>query len=160
MSRKISEFKGNRQGHTHASGHYKAYINPCLLALNRSQLGFMIGPICITAVSVVEDTYLLTGRPSALQAALNIVGFFGKRYRIIFNADKTKLVVTGSRVDIEYYREISSWTLNNEPISVCDDNEHLGLVVSGQHEEQKNIDKNIRSARNIRPLCAVFKLLS
>ena len=95
LSRRISEYKGNRQGHTRASGHYKAYINPCLLALNHSQLGFYIGPICVTAVSVADDTYILSGTPSALQAALNIVSFFGKRYRIVFNADKTKLVVTG-----------------------------------------------------------------
>ena len=147
LSRKISEYKGNRQGHARASGHYKAYINPCILALNRSQLGFNIGPICITAVSVADDTYLLTGTPSSLQAALNLVSFFGRRYRIIFNADKTKLVVTGSKVDMAYYREVSSWTLNNKPISVCEDNEHLGLVVSGQHEEQKNIDNNIQECR-------------
>ena len=89
LSRKIREHKGNRQGHVRASGHYKAYINPCLKALNASNLGFWIGPICIKAVSVADDTYLLSGLPSSLQAALNIINFFGKRYRIIFNADKT-----------------------------------------------------------------------
>ena len=36
ISRKIKEFKGNRQGHVRASGHYKAYINPCLTSLNDS----------------------------------------------------------------------------------------------------------------------------
>ena len=28
ISRRITEFKGNRQGHVRASGHYKAYVNP------------------------------------------------------------------------------------------------------------------------------------
>ena len=111
LGRKITEHKGNRQGHSPASGHYKAYINPCLLALNDSKLGFYIGPICITAVTVADDTYVLSGTPSGLQAALNIVSFFGKRYQIVFNADKTKLVVTGSQIDMDYYRDITRWTL-------------------------------------------------
>ena len=43
LSRKIVENKGNRQGHVRASGHFKVYINPCLLSLNSSQLGFDFG---------------------------------------------------------------------------------------------------------------------
>ena len=95
LSRKIQEYRGNRQGHVRASGHYKAYINLCLTALNSSNLGFYIGPICITTVSVADDTNLLSGSPRGLQGALDIINFFGKRYRIFFNADKTKLIVTG-----------------------------------------------------------------
>ena len=147
LSRKISEFKGNRQGHVLASGHYKAYINPCLTALNESKLGFYIGPICVTAVSVADDTYVLSGSPGSLQAALDIVSFFGKRYRIIFNADKTKLVVTGSQIDMDYYLDINPWSLNEETISVTENNEHLGLVVSGTNEEQNNVDTNIQECR-------------
>ena len=67
----------------------------------------------------------------------------GKRYRIVFNADKTKLVVTGSQIDMDYYREVSPWTLNGEQISVTEDNEHLSRVVSGRDEDEKNIDSNI-----------------
>ena len=144
LSRKIQEYRGNRQGHVRASGHYKAYINPCLTALNSSNLGFYIGPICITAVSVADDTYLLSGSPRGLQGALDIINFFGKRYRIVFNADKTKLIVTGSKHDMEYYRDVNIWKLNDERIEVAIDNEHLGLVVSGLNEEEKNIDVNIQ----------------
>ena len=97
----------------------------------------------MTAVSVADDSYLLAGSPSALQAALNIVSFFGKRYRIVFNADKTKLAVTGSQIDMNYYLEVSPWTLNGEQITVTDSNEHLGIIVAGQDEETKNIDSNI-----------------
>lgn len=118
-----------------------------MTSLNSSNLGFFIGPICITAVSVADDTYLLSGTQSGLQSALNIINFFGKRYRIVFNADKTKLVVTGSKIDINYYSDIKPWTLNGEKISVVEDNEHLGLVVSGLHEEEKNIDANIHECR-------------
>ena len=86
LSRKISEKKGNRQGHVRASGHFKTYINPCLESLNDSKLGFYIGPICITSVCVADDTYVLSGSPSSLQSALNIVSHYGKRYQLKFNA--------------------------------------------------------------------------
>ena len=90
---------------------------------------------------------ILTGTQSGLQSALNIINFFGKRYRIVFNADKTKLVVTGSKIDINYYSDIKPWTLHGEKISFFEDNEHLGLVVSGLHEEEKNFDANIHECR-------------
>ena len=148
LSRRIEEHKGNRQGHVRASGHYKAYLNPCLVALNDSNLGFSIGPISISAVSVADDTYLLASSPRALQAILNIADFFAKRYRIIFNADKTKLIVTGSAIDMDYYKEINTWHLGGESIIAAEDNEHLGLIVSGTSEEQKNVDGNIQACRN------------
>ena len=54
LSRRIKEYKGNRQGHVRASGHFKVY------SLNSSKLGFPIGPICTTAVCVADDTYLFS----------------------------------------------------------------------------------------------------
>ena len=147
LSRRNEEHKGNRQGHVKASGHYKAYLNPCLTALNESELGFCIGPICISAVSVADDTYLLASSPGALQALLNLTNFFANRYRIIFNASKTKLFVTGSNIDMTYYQETCPWFLSGQRISVTDDNEHLGLVVSGTDEEQKNVDAKIEECR-------------
>ena len=55
---------------------------------------------------------------------------------------------------MEYYKHINIWSLNGEPISVTDNNEHLGLTVSGLDEEIKNVDKNIQSTRN-----SMFSLL-
>ena len=154
LSRKIVEHKGNRQGHVRASGHFKVYINPCLLSLNSSDLGFHMGPICTTAVCVADDTYLFSTTPSGLQGAMDIISHYANRYQLRFNADKTKIVVVGSKIDMEFYKETSPWTLNGERVNVVDNNEHLGLVVSGSEEEQKNVDANIISCRN-----SLFSLL-
>ena len=154
LSRRFSEKKGNRQGHVRASGHFKVYINPCLTALNSSDLGFQIGPLCITAVCVADDTYVLSNSTSGLQGALNIVNHYGKRYHLKFNADKTKIVVTGSKVDMSYYKETTPWKLNSETVPVVDNNDHLGLIVSGLDEEQKNVDQNIFQCRK-----SLFSLL-
>ena len=67
---------------------------------------------------------------------------------MIFGAEKTKVTVTGSRHDIQYYKDINIWSLYGEKLNVSEDNEHLGQVVSGIDEERKNVDKNIMAARD------------
>ena len=79
---------------------------------------------------------------------INIVGHYGKRYRLTFGADKTKVTVTGSKHDIQYYQDINIWSLYGGKLSVKENNDHLGLIVSGTDEEVKNVDKNINSARD------------
>ena len=147
LGRQFEEYKGSRQGHKRAAGHFKCYINPCLVATNNSNLGFWIGPICVTCICVADDTYILSSDPRHLQGIINIVGHYGKRYRVIFGADKTKVTITGSKQDMIYYKDIQLWSLGGNPLTVSEDNEHLGLIVSGLNEESKNVDKNIDSAR-------------
>ena len=107
------------------------YINPCLTAANSSQLGFWIGPNCITAVCIADDIYVLSDSVSGLQAAINIINHYGKRYQLTFNPSKTKIVVTGSKQDMEYFKDTSPWTLDDKVIPVVDSNDHLGLLVRG-----------------------------
>ena len=148
LSREIREWKGSRQGHKRASGHFKSYVNPCLVTADSSGLGFYIGTICVSAVCVADDTYILSGDPRKLQGLIDIIGHYGRRYRIIFNADKTKVTITGSKHDIKYYEDIKIWSLYGETLTVAENNDHLGLIVSGTDEEIKNVDKNIKAARN------------
>ena len=154
LSRRIEEHKGNRQGHVRASGHFKAYMNPALLSLEESGLGFNIGLENVPIVCVADDAYLISGSPSQLQSALDVISHYAKRYHIQFNADKTKVVVCGSKIDMQYFQDTSHWTIDGQKLEVVEDNEHLGLIVSGLHEEQKNIDMNIIKCRN-----SVFSLL-
>ena len=148
LSRCFSEYTGNRQGHVKAAGHFKAYINPCLDTVNSTDLGFHIGPISVGTECCADDTYLQSDSQSGLQGLIDIVGHYAKRYRVIFNADKTKIVVTGSRHDMDYYKDVGPWSLNGERIAVVTNNEHLGLIVSGLDEEQKNVDQNLTQCRN------------
>ena len=39
------------------------------------------------------------------------------------------------------------WKMDGETVDVADENEHLGLVVTGFHEEQRNIEENISRGR-------------
>ena len=65
LGRQFREYKGSRQGHKRASGHFKSYINPCLTLTNSSQLWYWIGPICVTCVCVADDTYVTIRGPQA-----------------------------------------------------------------------------------------------
>ena len=96
----------------------------------------------------------MSGDPRKLQGLIDIIGHYGNRYQVTFGADKTKVTITGSIKDMNYYRDISIWTLHGDPLEVAEDNEHLGLVVSGWNEELKNVDRNIDSARK-----SIFSLL-
>ena len=107
-----------------------------------------LGPHCITAVCVCDDAYLLSSTPSGLQAALDIISHYAKRYHLKFNAAKTKVVVTGSKLDMAFYKDTTPWTLNGDKINVVDANEHLGLIVAGDNEEIRNIDENISKCRS------------
>ena len=108
LSRKVVEQRGNRQGHVRASGNFKVYVNPALLSLNSSSLGFHLGPLFITAVCVCDDAYLLSSTPCGLQAALDIISHYAKRYHLKFTAAKTKVVVTGSKVS--QFPVFSAWS--------------------------------------------------
>ena len=149
LSRKIQEERGSRQGHKRAAGHFKTYINPCLESANSSGLGFYIGPICVCAICVADDTYVLSNDPRNLQGLIDIVGHYGRRYWLQFGAEKTRVTVTGSNTDMDYYQDIKLWTLYGENLTVSEDNDHLGLLVSGRNEVTKNLEKNIRSTRGI-----------
>ena len=111
LSREIREWKGARQGHKRAFGNFKSYINPCLTTADSSDLGFNIGPICVSTVGVADDTYALSDDSRKLQGLIDIIGHYGRRYRLIFGADKTKVTITGSKHDIQYYQDINIWTL-------------------------------------------------
>ena len=80
---------------------------------------------------------------------INIVGHYGKRYFLEFGADKTNVTVTGSKIDMDFYRDINLWTLYGHTLNVTEDNDHLGLIVSGVDEVSKNVEKSVRSARGM-----------
>ena len=89
-----------------------------------------------------------------LQGLLDIAQHYGQQYRIEYGASKTVISVVGSKQDMNYYKDVQPWTMDGQPVSIKEDNDHLGLVVSGQREEEKNIDLKIKKARG-----ALFKLL-
>ena len=56
--------------------------------------------------------------------------------------------MVGSDSDRTYYSDVSPWVLDGLKVKVSLDNEHLGQIVSGVDQEQKNVDLRIQKGRN------------
>ena len=69
-------------------------------------------------------------------------------------SDKTKIVISGPTIDQTYYQNIQPWVMNGQTVSVVVENEHLGQIICGQNQIQKNVDNRISSARK-----SLFSLL-
>ena len=55
---------------------------------------------------------------------------------------------------MQYYKDVQPWSMHSKPISVLENNDHLGLIVSGVREEEKNVDLKLKKARG-----SLFSLL-
>ena len=147
LSRSIKEVKGVKQGRNKSSDHYKVYIAPLLDTLDKSCLGVWIGNVNVSVSGVADDVYPMTDKQTKLQSLLDIAAHYGKMFRIKYGASKTKVTVVGSEIDRKYYQDVSPWKMDDETVKVVDDNEHLGQVVSGNKQEEKNIDVKLDKGR-------------
>ena len=147
LSRSIEENLGVKQGRNKSSDHYKIYIAPLLDTLDTSSLGVWIGHINVGVSGVADDVYLMSDKQTKLQAQIDIASHYGKMYRISYGASKTKVTVVGSDVDMEYFQSVMPWTMDSKTVQVVDNNEHLGQIVSGKNQEDKNIDLKLDKGR-------------
>ena len=147
LSRNFEEKLGVKQGHLKSSDDYKIYLNPLLDALDSANLGIWIGPINVGSSTCADDIYLISDNQSKLQALLDIAAYYGHMYRAKYGAAKTKVTIVGSDADKQYYSDVMPWHLNGQKVKVTEDNEHLGQVVSGTDQEQKNIELRIEKGR-------------
>ena len=148
ISRKFQETTGVKQGHINSSDNYKIYINPALNTLDISTLGVWMGPINVSVTGIADDIYLIASSQSGLQGLIRIAEHYGTRYKIKYGADKTKITVVGSDIDMKYFQDTTPWTMGGENVKVVENNDHLGQVISGYRQEAKNIDLRIQKGRS------------
>ena len=154
LSLPLEEKLGVGQGKIRSSDHYKIYINSILQTLENSNLGVNIGPITVGISCVADDLYLLSDCQIKLQCMLSLCQDYGQNFRIEYGASKTVISIIGSKKDALYYSDIKPWIMDGHPVSVKEDNKHLGLIISNNKEEQKNVDMKLKKCRS-----SLFKLL-
>ena len=135
-----------KQIHKNSSNHHKVYIGPCLDMLEEAQLGVWIGPVNSGVSGCADDIYLGSDNPTKLQTLIDIAAHYGSLYRIQYGASKTKITVSGPEIDAKYYRDTKPWKMAGQPIDVVEDNDHLGQIVSGFRQEEKNVDLRIQKS--------------
>ena len=143
----IEESLGVKQGRNKSSDHYKVYIAPLLDTLDGANLGVWIGNVNVAVSGVADDVYLVADTQSKFQAQMDIASYYGEMYRIKYGASKTKVTVVGSEVDIDYFQDVTPWRMDGEVVKVVEDNEHLGQIVSGRNQEEKNVDLKTQKGR-------------
>ena len=109
---KLKSIAGVKQGHIDSSDDYKVYINPALNTIENSTLGVWVGPINVAITGVAHDLHLMTNSQSKLQALLRIAEHYGSRYKIKYGAEKTKITIVGSNIDMDYYQQVSPWIMD------------------------------------------------
>ena len=90
----------------------------------------------------------MSSTQSGLQGLIGIAEHYGDRYKITYGAAKTKITVIGSEIDMEYYSDTTPWQMGGQCVKVEENNDHLGQIVSGTRQEEKNIDERIKKGRN------------
>ena len=55
---------------------------------------------------VADDLYLISDDQIKLQGLLDIAQHYGQQYRVEYGASKTVISVVGSKLDMEYYKDI------------------------------------------------------
>ena len=96
----------------------------------------------------------MSDNPSNLQGLIDIAVHYGKRYRITYGPSKTKITISGPEIDRNFYADTKPWIMEGDRIPVTTDNDHLGQIVSGEKQIEKNIDNRIQKGRS-----AMFKLM-
>ena len=147
LSSDLSETLGCRQGNLKSGDHYKFYVSPTLETLDSSRLGVWMGPINCPVSCVADDVLVMSDSQNKLQSLLDLAGQCGQMYKIQYGASKTKITVTGSASDQKYYEDVKPWTMDGEQVEVVEDNEHLGQIISGTRQVEKNVDDRIGKGR-------------
>ena len=67
---------------------------------------------------------------------------------MIFGPSKMRITVTGPSCDMQFFKDTEPWVIAGNSIPVAIDNDHLGLIVSGDEEDEKNVEEKFKKGRN------------
>ena len=56
--------------------------------------------------------------------------------------------MSGPEIDIKYYEDTKPWKMDGQSINVVENNEHLGQIVSGTRQAEKNVEMRIQKSQN------------
>ena len=97
--------------------------------LSESGYGAMIGDNYCGAPMYADDLALIAESPEDLQAMLDLVSNYARRWRYSFNAQKSAIMVFGEAPRARAAaRNSRQWTLNGTVIQEANEYHHLGVL--------------------------------
>ena len=157
LSETFGVSNGVRQGGILSPILFGVYMDELLNRLKRSGIGCHIGVHYIGVLGFADDIILLCPTLSGMRTMLNICEKFADEYNLIFNGNKSKLLIFSKN-----NRNISDpcFKLNGDTIKRFNNAIHLGNVLHTDNEHDC-IDEGIKSFnRSVNMFIFRFKLCS
>lgn len=85
--------QGVGQGRVMSAWFFLVFINDLICELKASMNGISVYGMSIPCVLLADDTTLVSATPRALQSSLNIVRTYANKWRLTYNASKSKSLV-------------------------------------------------------------------
>ena len=137
--------QGVRQGGILSPFLYKAYINPCLLELERNRIGYHIGTSYTGCPTCADDLALLSDNILELQIMTDIVNRHAKQDRVTIHPEKSNAVVLSK--SSSFKRDSFMLNLDDRNIPLVPNTTHLGILRAETNENIANIDERLKLAR-------------
>lgn len=111
------------------------YIDILLLRLRKTGVGCYINNIFTGAFGYADDITLLTPTKASLKIFLKVCSKFSHEYDVVFNPDKSVLIVFGSDDDDSIYFD-----------NVLINTNHFGISLG--HIGSNSVNRNIKKCKN------------
>ncbi len=100
-----------------------------------------------------DDLFLVSNSPEGLQRQMNNLHNYCKKWHMVVNTMKTKVMVVG-----KVKRDQSTFFFNNQMIEICDQYNYVGTTLSDKKDVFSNVQSSIlqkcyRSSYKIRQYC-------
>ena len=128
---------GVKQGATMSPILFCIYFDNLLLELKREGAGCHIGNMFIGALAYADDVVLLAPTASALRRMLAVCEHYAIRYKVTFNAAKSKCILIGNKRRAVCSR--SQFTLNGDIVEYVDSWPHLGHIINSKLTDDDDI---------------------
>ena len=141
---------GVEQGGVLSDRLYKLANNEQLSTAQLSQLGLVMGNICVSSIGQADDTGLVSDCIFKLQHLLQLTEEYCAKYHVELVPEKTKLLCfapPGLDASADYWKLVSPVSLGNKKISFSDEAEHVGILRS-VHGNLPNIFTRISAHNN------------
>jgi endonuclease/exonuclease/phosphatase family metal-dependent hydrolase len=126
---------------------YACFVDGLLRELAESGLGVSIADVHIACLAYADDIVLIAPSAHKLRLLLSLLTQYAARWRFSFNADKSNVMVFGTKRQIDEAQG-ELFQLDSEPLSLTADYKYLGCEASAfMGRAGPVIDRLVRAAR-------------
>ena len=144
----FSVSNGVKQGGVLSPILFTIYIDNLFTDLNNKGLGCHVGNICAGVFGYADDIILLSPSVHSLNSMYKVCKEFGLKYDIIFNPQKSKVMVFG--------KDIEGLCIDNNYVKCSQNEKHVGHLIGPQLSNKDITCKSNELMMNTNHIMSVF----